>query len=91
MTNYNKSNKLKNVFYDIRGPVLEELKRLEDEGHRIVKLNIGNPAPFGLNAPDELIHDVILNLPEAEGYCDSKGLFSARKAVMQYMQQLQPH
>ena len=88
MTNYNKSNKLKNVFYDIRGPVLEEAKRLEDEGHRILKLNIGNPAPFGLNAPDELIHDVILNLPEAEGYCDSKGLFSARKAVMQYMQQL---
>ena len=87
MSQFFKSNKLKNVFYDIRGPVLSEVKKLEDEGHRILKLNIGNPAPFGLNAPDELIHDVIMNLPEAEGYCDSKGLFSARKAVMQYMQQ----
>lgn len=87
MPQYSKSDKLKNVFYDIRGPVLEEAKRLEDEGHRILKLNIGNPATFGLTAPDEIIHDVIANLLEAEGYSDSKGLYSARKAVMQYMQQ----
>ena len=59
MTQYSKSDKLKNVFYDIRGPVLDEAKRLEDEGHRILKLNIGNPATFGLTAPDEIIHDVI--------------------------------
>ena len=82
-----KSKKLENVCYDIRGPVLAEAKRLEEEGYRILKLNIGNTTPFGLNAPDEMVHDVIVNLPEAEGYCDSKGLFSARKAVMQYCQQ----
>lgn len=67
--------------------MLSEAKRLEEEGYRILKLNIGNTAPFGLNAPDELFHDVILNLRESQGYCDSKGLFSARKAVMQYYQQ----
>ncbi|MFP4377661.1 MAG: aminotransferase class I/II-fold pyridoxal phosphate-dependent enzyme, partial [Spirochaetales bacterium] len=82
-----KSSKLAEVCYDIRGPVLSEAKRLEEEGYRILKLNIGNTAPFGLNAPDELFHDVILNLRESQGYCDSKGLFSARKAVMQYYQQ----
>ena len=82
-----KSKKLAEVCYDIRGPVLEEAKRLEEEGYRVLKLNIGNTAPFGLNAPDELFHDVILNLRESQGYCDSKGLFSARKAVMQYYQQ----
>lgn len=82
-----KSKKLADVCYDIRGPVLTEAKRLEEEGYRILKLNIGNTAPFGLNAPDELFHDVILNLRESQGYCDSKGLFSARKAVMQYYQQ----
>ena len=87
MSQFSKSDKLKNVFYDIRGPVLTEAKRLEDEGHRILKLNIGNPAPFGLNAPDEIIQDVTANLSNAEGYCDSKGLYSARKAVMQYCQQ----
>ena len=82
-----KSNKLANVCYDIRGPVLEHAKRLEDEGQRILKLNIGNPAPFGFEAPEEILLDVIRNLPTAQGYSDSKGLFSARKAVMQYCQQ----
>ncbi len=77
-----KSNKLINVCYDIRGPVLEEAKRLEEEGQRIIKLNIGNPAPFGFDAPEEIIQDVIHNLPSAQGYCDSRGLFAARKAVM---------
>ncbi len=78
-----KSQKLQNVCYDIRGPVLDEATRLEEEGHRILKLNIGNPAPFGLLAPDEILQDVIANLSEAQGYCASKGLYSARKAVMQ--------
>lgn len=87
MHSYNKSDKLANVFYDIRGPVLQQAKRMEDEGQRILKLNIGNPAPFDLNAPDEILQDVIQNLPAAQGYTDSKGLFSARKAVMQYCQQ----
>lgn len=81
-----KSDKLQNVCYDIRGPVLNEARRLEEEGHRIIKLNIGNPAPFGLIPPDEIVQDVIYNLPQASGYCDSKGLFSGRKAVMQYCQ-----
>ncbi|MCC5887125.1 MAG: pyridoxal phosphate-dependent aminotransferase [Gammaproteobacteria bacterium] len=83
-----KSHKLDSVCYEIRGPILREARRLEEEGHRILKLNIGNPAPFGFEAPDELIQDVIRNLPQAQGYCDSKGLFSARKAVMQYTQQI---
>jgi alanine-synthesizing transaminase len=82
-----KSNKLANVFYDLRGPVAHAAKKMEEDGHRILKLNIGNPKPFGLDAPEEIIQDVILNLPDSEGYCDSKGLFSARKAVMQYCQQ----
>lgn len=81
-----KSNKLINVCYDIRGPVLQEAKRLEDEGHRILKLNIGNPAPWGLFAPEEIVQDVIYNLPESQGYGDSKGLFAARKAIMQECQ-----
>lgn len=78
-----KSAKLQNVCYDIRGPVLREATRLEDDGHRILKLNIGNPAAFGLLTPDEILQDVIRNLPDAQGYCDSKGLYSARKAIMQ--------
>jgi len=82
------SDKLARVCYDIRGPVLEEAKRLEEEGNRILKLNIGNPGAFGFEAPDEIIQDVILNLPDAQGYSDSKGLFSARKAIMQECQQL---
>ena len=82
-----KSNKLAGVGYDIRGPVMDEAARLEEDGHKIIKLNIGNPAPWGLDAPDEIIQDVIRNLPASQGYCDSKGLFSARKAVMQQCQQ----
>ena len=82
-----KSQKLENVCYDIRGPVLREAKRLEEEGHRVLKLNTGNPAAFGLEAPEEIVQDVILNLPDAQGYCDARGLFSARKAIMQYCQQ----
>jgi alanine-synthesizing transaminase len=88
MTTIYQSDKLGNVCYDIRGPVLEQAKQLEEEGHQILKLNIGNPAAFGFNAPDEILHDVIHNLSAAQGYCDSKGLFSARKAIMQECQRL---
>lgn len=84
----NKSNKLEGVCYDIRGPVLQLSHRMEEEGHRILKLNIGNPAPFGFDAPDEIIHDVIANLREAQGYTHAKGLFSARKAIMHESQRL---
>jgi len=84
-----KSAKLEDVCYDIRGPVLKEAQRLEEEGHKILKLNIGNPAPFGFEAPEEILVDVIRNLPTAQGYCDSKGLYPARKAIMQYCQSLQ--
>lgn len=86
MKTIRKSNKLDNVCYDIRGPILKQVATLEEQGHRIIKLNIGNPAPFGFNPPDEIVQDVIANLPQASGYCDSKGLFSARKAIMQYNQ-----
>ena len=82
-----KSNKLEGILYDIRGPVLREASLMEEEGYRIIKLNIGNPAAFGFNTPDEVIHDMIVNLPKAQGYSESKGLFVARKAVMQYCQQ----
>jgi len=82
-----KSAKLANVCYDIRGPVMQRAKQMEEDGHRIIKLNIGNLAPFGFEPPDEIVHDMIVNLPAAAGYCDSKGLFSARKAVMHYTQQ----
>ena len=85
---FTKSNKLADVCYDIRGPVMKHAKRLEDEGQRVLKLNIGNPAPFGFEAPEEILQDVIHNLPTAQGYSDSKGLFSARKAVMHYCQQM---
>ncbi len=91
MQEIRKSDKLANVFYDIRGPVLDAAKRMEEEGHRILKLNIGNPKPFGLDAPEEIIQDVIYNLPDSEGYSDSKGLFAARKAIMQYAQQKRIH
>jgi alanine-synthesizing transaminase len=87
METIKKSSKLDNVLYDIRGPVLEEAKRLEEEGFRVIKLNTGNPAPFGLTAPDEIIHDMVVNLRDTQGYCDSKGLFPARKAIMQYCQE----
>jgi alanine-synthesizing transaminase len=87
MRDYLKSQKLANVCYDIRGPVHERASVMEEEGHRILKLNIGNPTPFGFDAPEEILVDVIHNIPESQGYCDSKGLYSARKAVMQYAQQ----
>jgi len=82
MKNIEKSSKLENVCYDIRGPVLKEAKRLEEDGFRIIKLNIGSPASFGINAPDEILHDMIVNLHNAQPYGDSRGLFAARKAVM---------
>ena len=86
MRTIKKSGKLDNVCYDIRGPVMARARQMEDEGQRILKLNIGNPAPFGFMAPDEIVQDVILNLPDASGYSDSKGLFAARKAIMHYTQ-----
>ena len=82
-----KSSKLNNVCYDIRGPVLARARQMEEDGHRVIKLNIGNPAQFGFETPEEIVHDVIINLPNASGYTDSKGLFAARKAVMHYTQQ----
>jgi alanine-synthesizing transaminase len=81
------SSKLKNVCYEIRGQIAVEARRLEDEGHKILKLNIGNPAPFGFEAPDDIVKDVIHHLPSAQGYCESKGIYPARVAVMQYFQQ----
>ena len=80
------SAKLEHVLYDIRGPVLEEAKRLEEQGHRITKLNIGNPAPFGFEAPPEILVDVIRHLQESQGYSDSQGIRSARTAVVQHYQ-----
>jgi len=87
MITVKKSHKLDDVCYDIRGPVLREARRLEEEGYRIMKLNIGNPSPFGFDAPDEIVQDMIHNVPESQGYSDSRGLYSGRKAVMQYCQQ----
>ena len=84
----NKSNKLNDVLYDIRGPVMAEAERLEHEGHRILKLNIGNPAPFGFEAPEEVLVDMMRTLSTAQGYSDSQGIYSARKAVMQYNQRM---
>jgi alanine-synthesizing transaminase len=80
------SDKLQNVVYDVRGPALDEAARMEQEGHRILKLNIGNPAPFGFEAPDEILQAVTRNLATAQGYSESKGLYSARTAVEQYYQ-----
>lgn len=87
MHNYKKSAKLDNVCYEIRGVVLQEARRLEEEGQRILKLHIGNPAAFGLDVPEEIQQDVISNMHTAQGYVESKGLFSARKAVMHYCQE----
>jgi len=84
-----KSTKLSNVCYDIRGPVMERAKQMEEEGQRIIKLNIGNLAPFGFDAPEEIQQDVILNMPNASGYSDSKGMFAPRKAIMHYCQSKQ--
>ena len=86
MRTFEKSTKLDNVCYDVRGPVVEEADRMIADGIHILKLNIGNPAPFGFTAPEEVIRDMMHNLPETEGYSDSKGLFPARKAIMQYCQ-----
>jgi len=86
MKKIEKSSKLENVCYDIRGPVLKEARLLEEEGFKIIKLNIGSPAAFGLNTPDEIVHDMIVNLQNAQAYGESRGLFSARKAVMQDFQ-----
>ena len=86
MTSLKKSTKLQNVCYDIRGPLLQTATKMEAEGQRILKLNIGNPAPFGLTAPHEILRDVAMNLSEATGYSDSQGIFAARKAVLQYYQ-----
>lgn len=86
MKQFNKSSKLEHVAYDIRGPVLDEANRMLANGEKILRLNTGNPAAFGFTAPDEVIRDLILNVRESEGYSDSKGIFSARKAIMQYCQ-----
>ena len=86
MRTFDKSRKLDNVCYDIRGPVMDEANKMIANGVNILKLNIGNPAPFKFTAPDEIVHDMMYNLRECEGYSDSKGLFSARKAIMQYCQ-----
>ena len=86
MRQFKKSSKLDNVLYDVRGPVVDEAARMEDEGERILKLNIGNPAPFGFRTPDEVVKDMRQQLTECEGYSNSRGLFSARKAIMQYAQ-----
>ena len=86
MRTYTKSKKLENVLYDVRGPVVEEAARMEDAGMHVLKLNIGNPAPFGFRTPEEVIFDMRQQLTDCQGYSDSKGLFSARKAIMQYAQ-----
>ncbi len=86
MKKINKSTKLDAVCYDIRGPVLDEANRLEKRGDKIIKLNIGNPAPFGFATPNEMCEDVIANLHKAQGYCESKGIFAARKAIVQETQ-----
>jgi alanine-synthesizing transaminase len=82
-----KSSKLANVAYDIRGPVLDKARKMEEEGHHIIKLNIGNLAVFGLEPPDEIVQDMIRNLPHSAGYTDSKGLFAPRRAVVHYTQE----
>lgn len=86
MREFKKSSKLDNVLYDVRGPVVEEAARMEESGTKILKLNIGNPAPFGFQTPDEVIYDMRFQLPECEGYSPANGLFAARKAIMQYAQ-----
>ncbi len=82
-----KSSKLANVLYDVRGPIVDAARQMEDEGQKIIKLNIGNMAPFGFDPPEEVMQDMIRNLPDSAGYSDSKGIFAARKAVMHYTQQ----
>ncbi len=82
-----KSTKLNNVLYDVRGPIVDAARQMEDEGQKIIKLNIGNMAPFGFDPPEEVVQDMARNLPDSAGYSDSKGIFAARKAVMHYTQQ----
>ena len=86
MRTFEKSSKLENVLYDVRGPVVDEAARMEEKGLNILKLNIGNPAPFGFNAPEEVIQDMRDNIVSSQGYSDSRGIFAARKAIMQYAQ-----
>lgn len=86
MRTFNKSSKLENVLYDVRGPVVDEAARMEAAGANVLKLNIGNPAPFGFRTPDEVVYDMSRQLTECEGYSNAKGLYSARKAIMQYSQ-----
>ena len=86
MRSFTKSNKLDNVLYDVRGPVVDEAARMEEAGLKILKLNIGNPAPFGFSAPDEVITDMRDSIVNSQGYSDSRGIFAARKAIMQYAQ-----
>ena len=87
MKTIRKSSKLANVCYDIRGPIMDAARQMEEEGHKIIKLNIGNLAVFGFDAPEEIQQDMIRNLPNSAGYSDSKGIFGARKAVMHYTQE----
>ena len=87
MKTIHKSAKLANVLYDVRGPIVDAARQMEDEGQKIIKLNIGNLAPFGSQPPEEIVQDMIRNLPDSAGYSDSKGIFSARKAVMHYTQE----
>lgn len=86
MRTFSKANKLDHVLYDVRGPVVDEANRMEEQGMKILKLNIGNPAPFGFSAPEEVIQDMRDNIVNSQGYSDSRGVFAARKAVMQYAQ-----
>ena len=86
MRTFAKSSKLDNVLYDVRGPVVDEAARMEESGMKILKLNIGNPAPFGFSAPEEVIFDMRDSIVQSQGYSESRGIFSARKAIMQYAQ-----
>ena len=86
MRTFTKATKLENVLYDVRGPVVDEANRMEENGMRVLKLNIGNPAPFGFQAPEEVIQDIRDNIVNCQGYSDSRGIFAARKAIMQYAQ-----
>ena len=88
MSQFLKSKRLDQVSYDIRGPLLQMAQRMENHGHHIIKMNIGNPAPYHFQTPDEMLQDLIRNIHQAQGYCDAKGLFAARKAVMHYTQHL---
>lgn len=83
---FSKSSKLDNVLYDVRGPVVDEAARMEEQGLHVLKLNIGNPAPFGFRAPEEIVTDIRSSIAQSEGYSESRGIVAARKAIMQYAQ-----